>query len=57
MKSVNDIFGKELKVLNIGLEQFCVDLESQDVKSIQLDWRPQSGGDQEAADLLKALLG
>lgn len=57
MKSVNDIFGKELKILNIGLEQFCIDLKSQGVKSIQLDWRPKTDEDKEAADLLKALLG
>jgi CII-binding regulator of phage lambda lysogenization HflD len=40
MKKVNDIFGKELKVLNIGLEQFYEDLKSQDIKAIQMDWRP-----------------
>lgn len=57
MKSVNDLFGKELKVLNIGLEQFCTDLKEQDVKAIQMDWRPTAGGDNEAANLLAALLG
>lgn len=57
MKKVNDIFGKELKVLNIGLEQFYEDLKSQDIKAIQMDWRPPAGGDSEAADLLAALLG
>ncbi|MDD2482079.1 MAG: fdrA domain protein [Lutispora sp.] len=57
MKRVNDIFGKDLKVLNIGLEQFCADLKEQDVTAIQMDWRPPSGGDKEAADLLSALLG
>ncbi|NLM43286.1 MAG: fdrA domain protein [Clostridiales bacterium] len=57
MKKVNDIFGKELKVLNIGLEQFYEDLKSQDIKAVQMDWRPPAGGDSEAADLLAALLG
>lgn len=57
MNSENDIFDKELIVLNIGIEQFSVDLKSQGIKCIQMDWRPPSGGDQEAADLLKALLG
>ncbi|MCQ1529115.1 fdrA domain protein [Lutispora saccharofermentans] len=57
MKRVNDIFGKELKVLNIGLEQFCQDLKDQNVISVQMDWRPPAGGDSEAADLLAALLG
>ncbi|MEA4963701.1 hypothetical protein SDC9_195989 [bioreactor metagenome] len=57
MKRVNDIFGKELKVLNIGLEQFCEDLKDQNVTAVQMDWRPPAGGDSEAADLLAALLG
>lgn len=57
MKKVNDIFGKELKVLNIGLEQFSIDLKEQDVTAVQMDWRPPAGGDSEAADLLAALLG
>lgn len=57
MKRVNDIFGKELKVLNIGLEQFCQDLKDQNVTAVQMDWRPPAGGDNEAADLLAALLG
>ena len=57
MKRVNDIFGKELKVLNIGLEQFCQDLKDQNVTAVQMDWRPPAGGDSEAADLLAALLG
>ncbi|MBE3581310.1 MAG: fdrA domain protein [Thermoanaerobacteraceae bacterium] len=57
MKSINDIFGKELKVLNIGLEQFYKDLKSQGVTCIQMDWRPPTQGDQEVADLLKQLIG
>jgi hypothetical protein len=57
VNTVNDIFGKELKILNIGLEQFADDLKSQGIQCIQLNWRPPAQGDPEAADLLKLLLG
>ena len=56
MNPVNDIFGKQLKILNIGLEQFANDLISQGIPCIQLDWRPPAQGDPEAADLLSLLL-
>ncbi|AYO30186.1 fdrA domain protein [Biomaibacter acetigenes] len=57
MKSINYIFGKELRVLNIGLEQFYLDLKGQGIKCVQLDWRPPASGDQETLDLLSKLLG
>lgn len=42
-------------VINVGLESFASDLESQQVSVIQLDWRPPAGGDAELADLLSRL--
>lgn len=42
-------------VVNVGLESFSDDLESQQVSVIQLDWRPPAGGDPELADLLSRL--
>lgn len=42
-------------VINVGLEAFADDLESQQVAVIQLDWRPPAGGDAELADLLSRL--
>ncbi len=54
--SIADLFGRELVVVNVGLEQFATDLQSQGIRCVQLDWRPPAQGDQEAADLLNLLL-
>ena len=57
VKVIKEIFGKELKVINIGLQQFAEDLKAEGVQCVNMDWRPPAQGEQEAADLLKLLLG
>ena len=57
MYKVNAIFGKKLQVLNIGLTQFADVMHELGVDCVHLDWRPPGQGDQEAAELLKLLLG
>ena len=42
-------------VINVGLEGFADELDSQDVSVVHLDWRPPAGGDAELADLLSRL--
>ena len=42
-------------VINVGLEGFATDLDSQEVSVIHLDWRPPAGGDAVLADLLSRL--
>ncbi len=42
-------------VVNVGLEAFAEDLDSQQVSVVHLDWRPPAGGDAELADLLSRL--
>jgi len=42
-------------IINVGLEGFADDLQSQQVAVTQLDWRPPAGGDTEMADLLSKL--
>ncbi|MFK8083821.1 MAG: hypothetical protein AB8B97_26355 [Granulosicoccus sp.] len=44
-------------IINVGLEGFADELESQQVSVIHLDWRPPAGGDAELADLLSKLGG
>lgn len=44
-----------LRVVNIGLESFAEDLRAQNVRVIQLDWRPPAGGDARLASLLASL--
>ncbi len=40
MSKINELFNKELKVINVGLESFHNDLENQEVKSTHVNWRP-----------------
>jgi len=51
--AIKELFGKELKVINIGSPSFVEDLKLQKVKHTHLDWRPPAGGD---VSLIKALI-
>jgi hypothetical protein len=53
--SLNNLFKQELKVVNMGLKSFANDLKSQDVKVIQLSWKPKAGGKKNMLDLLGKL--
>lgn len=45
----------ELRVINIGLEDFAADLAAEGVAVVQLDWRPPAGGNPRLAALLAEL--
>ena len=53
--SVEDLFSRELKVINVGLEGFAETLEGLGVPVVQVDWRPPAGGDPRLAALLAKL--
>lgn len=55
MSKVNELFSKELKVVNIGLESFYSDLKKQEVSVIHVKWRPSAGGNKKLASLLSRL--
>lgn len=55
MSKENNIFKKELKVVNIGIDIFPEDLKAQGVDVINVDWRPPAGGDLEILKLLERL--
>lgn len=55
MSKQPDVLGKPLKVVNIGLQSFADDLESQGVKVTRVDWKPPAGGDKEMTELLEKL--
>jgi hypothetical protein len=40
MTKINDIFGKDLTVLNVGLASMAKSVSDQGVKVLDLDWRP-----------------
>src|SRR3990172_1416000 len=44
MSRVNDIFGKDLIVLNLGLNSMARAVSDQGVKVVDLDWRPPREG-------------
>ncbi|WP_240840060.1 fdrA domain protein [Acidaminobacter sp. JC074] len=55
MNKINELFNKKLKILNMGLESFHKDLESQKVESLHMNWRPVAGGDEKMRRLLDRL--
>lgn len=55
MNKLNELFSKELKVVNLGIESFYKDLQKQNVKSIHVAWRPAAGGNKKMAALLELL--
>lgn len=46
----------EVKVINIGLEQFHASLLDQEADVIHVSWSPPAGGDEELINILDRLL-
>jgi hypothetical protein len=46
VKPVLDLFGSELRAVNLGLESFADTLRDLKVPVVQVDWRPPAGGDE-----------
>lgn len=55
MSKLNELFEKELIVVNFGIESFFEDLKSQEVKAIHVDWKPVAGGNKKLASMLDML--
>lgn len=53
---INKLLSGPVVVINLGLKQFGLSLEQQNVEVIQVNWTPPAGGDQEMMDLLDELL-
>ena len=41
---INDVFGKPLSVINVGLESMAQAVKDQDVSTFQVDWQPPKEG-------------
>lgn len=52
--SLDRICGQPLRVINLGLEAFALELEAEGVPVIHVEWRPPAG-DLKAAELLARL--
>ncbi|HBC47028.1 MAG TPA: hypothetical protein DCZ43_08280, partial [candidate division Zixibacteria bacterium] len=50
---MKDLFERELKVINIGLESFKQALDVNNIESIQLDWKPPIVVDDKARRIIK----
>lgn len=57
MSKVNELFEKELCVVNFGIESFYQDLKKQNVKAVHVAWKPVAGGDKKDRRLLKTVKG
>jgi len=55
VKKINELFSKELKVINMGLDSFAENLRKQEVEVLQMDWKPPAGGDKRLIALLEKL--
>lgn len=55
MTRINVLFQEELKIINMGLESFNKNLKKQNVKTVQVDWKPPAGGNKKMLSLLDKL--
>ena len=46
---------ENMALVNVGLEKFYNELKSQNVETVQVDWRPPAGGNKELINVLCAL--
>ncbi len=52
---IDSLLEGPLKVVNVGLAGFAVELGQQGVEVVQVDWSPPADGDPKLADLLSKL--
>lgn len=55
MSKINELFSKNLKVINLGLESFSKDLKSQKITVVNVQWRPVAGGNKKLASILEQI--
>jgi hypothetical protein len=55
MTAIGDLLGSQLRVINVGLESFALELERLGVPVLHVEWSPPAGGDPKKAALLAAL--
>lgn len=52
---VLDLFGSDLKVVNLGLESFATNLREKGIEAVQVSWKPPAGGDRRMLEALDRL--
>ena len=53
--SLENLLGQPLRVINLGLDAFALELEAAGVQVVHVDWSPPAGGDPRLAALLARL--
>ncbi|MDR1014531.1 MAG: DUF1116 domain-containing protein [Coriobacteriales bacterium] len=53
---IRDLFGAEIKAVNLGSKDFYDDLESQGVDAVNLAWKPAARGDKQLLDAVDVLM-
>ncbi|MGH9876917.1 MAG: fdrA domain protein [Nitrososphaera sp.] len=56
MVEARKLFDVELKVINVGLEIFYNSLQMQNVKAVDVNWKPAPKLDEESEDILDKIL-
>jgi hypothetical protein len=56
MSRIFGILKEEVKVINIGVEEFMRALEEQEVPVIHVEWKPPTDEDKEIDNLLDSLI-
>ncbi len=54
---INKLLDTEVRVVNIGLEDFFRDLKKRGVAAVHVEWSPPAGGDPKLGELLVKLGG
>jgi len=55
VRKIHELFDRELKVINMGLDSFAENLRREKVDVLQMDWRPPAGGNKRLISLLDKL--
>ncbi len=55
MTTARDLLASQLRVINLGIASFALELERLGVPVIHVQWSPPAGGDARKAALLAAL--
>lgn len=55
IQKIEELFSNKLSVINVGIEAFHKDLQSQNVKSIHVRWKPPASGNRELLNILSEL--
>ena len=53
--SLENLLGQPLRVINLGLDAFALELQAGGVQVVHVDWSPPAGGDPRLAALLARL--